>query len=1838
MATAGRHADSKGMYSWWWNSHISPKNSKWLKENLTDMDTKVKQMIKLIEEDADSFARRAEMYYKKRPELMKLVEEFYRAYRALAERYDHATVVLCQAHRTMAEAFPNQVPLVFPDDSPAGSASEVDPHTPEMPPPVRVSFDPHELQRDAGLNNGVFTEEPDSVTIRKGLKQLNDLFGSGDAKNHVKYGEGKARKGLNFLDVDENEQNSLNHGSTDLKVRVPSESERVGKAEMEILNLKKALARLEDEKEAGLLQYQQSLERLSNLEAEVARAQGDSRGLNERASKAESEVQTLKDALTKLEAEREASLVQYQQCLEKMSNLETNIYCVQKDAGELNERASNAETEAEALKQYLAGVEAEKEASQLQYKQSLETISNLEEKLLHAEENARRITEQAEKAESEVETLKQAISKLTEEKEAAAVQYNQCLEKIYILEQKIACAEEEALRLNREVDDGVAKLKVSEERCLLLDRSNQSLQAELDSLVQKMGAQSEELTEKQKELGRLWTSMQEERLRFMEAETAFQTLQHLHSQSQEELRSLALEFRNRTQNLKDIEACKQDLEDELLKVKDENKNLKELNLSSSVTIENLQGEILSLRQTIQKLEAEVELRVDQRNALQQEIYCLKEEINDLNKRLQAMMGEVESVGLNPECFGSSVKVLQEENTMLKEVSKGLRVEKLVLLEKLDIMEKLVEKNAVLENSLSDLNVELEGVKGKAKALEGSCHSLLGEKSALAAEKDTLICQIQIATENLEKLSERNNFLENSLFDANAELEELRIKFKSVEDSCLLLGDEKSSLIMEREGLVSKLNVSETRLKDSEKRYVELEEKCMSLEKERESMCREVEELQNSLASAQQQQTIFAQSSEIRLTAMELQIHSLHEESQFKKKQYEEELDKAMTAEMEIFILQQFIKDQEDKNFSLFSECRKHLQACQLSGKRISELEHENCEKQVEMKTALDQIRMLRMSNFQVLKTLEIDTFYDCEDKIEQDQMYLSVILGRLKEMQNSLLKAVEENQKYVIENSVLIVLLGQLKLDADNLAEEKNALNQELWIQSEQFTSLQHRAQKLVEMNDELSSQVMSGGHREVVLGTEIEKLHGQLSELQMLYQNLLEENCKVLDERRSLTKEVFDLCEEKHNLEEQNSVLLSEVVSQSNSSLIFKNIMIDNFEEVKQLSYDLGKLNCVNNGLEENLRKMERKLEDMQMENSHLKDTLRNLENELILVRSVSEQLNLQVANGKDLLFQKENALLEAEQMLSGAQDERTELQKIVEDLKRKYEEVSMTRENQEKQIMKLCGDYDHQVKETENLQEANQKLDVELLKLHQELEKTKYVEEILSDELRKGKNEIEFWETKASALFGELQISVVQEAMLEGKLHELNEAHEDLENRSTLKVMEVDELKERISTLEGENGGLKAHVAAYVPAVNSLKNCITSLENCILMRAKHLAGDKEEVKDANMSDGLHAESCQKTNEDQLTVPDSFSDMQYMEFRIKSIEKVLMEMEKFAMLERRNANSRLEAAMRQIEELRSGNHSGRESIRAKKHMNAKREDGHFLSKMQKPTPEISEESNDVMTKDIMLDQVSDCSSYGLSRRDTLEIDDEMLELWETANRNGSIDLKVGKARKGVTMPTDHHNIEPVKQRKGKNLSTESLVKELGVDKLEVPKRYAEPDQEGSRRKILERLDSDAQKLTNLQITVQDLKRTVEITEKAKKGKGLELDTVKGQLEEAEEDIMKLFDINRKLVSHVEDGSLSLDGKSTIESDGNRSLRRRTISEQARRVSEKIGRLQLEVQKLQFLLLKLDDEKESRGRTRITDRKTRVLLRDYLYGGRRTIQKKKKTPFCSCVQPPTRGD
>ncbi|KAK9756776.1 hypothetical protein RND81_01G120500 [Saponaria officinalis] len=55
------------------------------------MDQNYKRMLTLIEGDGDSLAKKAEMYYQRRPVLLSHVEEFYRTYKSLAERYEHLT-------------------------------------------------------------------------------------------------------------------------------------------------------------------------------------------------------------------------------------------------------------------------------------------------------------------------------------------------------------------------------------------------------------------------------------------------------------------------------------------------------------------------------------------------------------------------------------------------------------------------------------------------------------------------------------------------------------------------------------------------------------------------------------------------------------------------------------------------------------------------------------------------------------------------------------------------------------------------------------------------------------------------------------------------------------------------------------------------------------------------------------------------------------------------------------------------------------------------------------------------------------------------------------------------------------------------------------------------------------------------------------------------------------------------------------------------------------------------------------------------------------------------------------------------------------------------------------------------------------------------------------------------------------------------------------------------------------------------------------------------------------------------------------------------------------------
>lgn len=1649
-------ADSRRMYSWWWNSHISPKNSKWLQENLTDVDSKVKAMIKLIEEDGDSFARKAEMYYKKRPELMKLVEELYRAYRALAERYDHATGALRQAHKTMTEAFPNQVPAGC-DDSTPSSPYDTDTQTPDSKTTTIPCFDPVDLQKDGST--------------------------------------GTARKALNFSD---SEDGKSKYRSQD---RSLSQFESVGINDKEVLLLKEALAKLEDEKEAGLRQYLESLERLAKLESEIANSQQNSVELANRASNAEAESQKLKEALQMLEAKKEESLELYHQAQE---NIE-----------ELNEKVKESENTTESLKQEITRLKDERDSAYDQYKQSMEMKSDLEKKLVEAEK--------------EIEMLKLEISKLLKEKEQQTLLYQQCLETISSLELRLVCAQDETEKLRTEIDNGISLLKSAEEQRLILEKSNETLHTELESMGVKIGTQNQELTEKQKELGRLWTCIQEERLRFVEAETAFQTLQQLHSQSQEELRSLAGELQNRAQILREIETRNQVLEGEIQKQIEENKSLNALNLSSAISLKDMQSEISSLKESNGKLEEEVDLRVDQRNALQQEIYCLKEELNELNTNHGSILEQVANVGLNPEILGSSVKALQDENSKLKEEWQTEKAAKAALLEKLEVMGQLLERNVVLENSLSDLGAELEGVRSKLKSLEESYQSLSEEKSNLTVEKANLLGQLQVTTDNLSQVSEKNTVLENSLFDAHVKLEVLKQKSKSFEDSCQVLADEKSALITEKDTLVSQIEITEKTMKDLEVKYIDLEEKYSLMEKERESTLRKVEELNLSLALQNQEHVTFAQKNDKQLHAMRSQIQLLQEESHNKSKEFEQELDKSFGSEIEIFILLKCVQELEENNLSLFNDGHKLQEAFKLSESLVHVLKQEKTENQIKIKSLADQNNRLKIGMRQLLKVAGLSLHSGFENG--QEQTCVDSIERSFEGTKCALIENEDKNMELVVEISILVTLLKQLKTEVADLEEEKCGLQHELRVRGDKILELQVAAQELSATNEGLRSKVSEGDTKEQMLRTQLENLHSELSIVQEAYRTLQIDNSAVIEERKSLLEDNFQKNNKICLLEEENDIIFDQVLSQSIFSQALKSYLDEKHTEMTLV---------------------EKNLEVARDENLDLKKTLEKSEGEMKTVISVRDQLNSDLVNGNSLLQLKENEHKEAVQQLMSLENDKKELSEIVAGLQREHDEVKTVKDEQAKQVVKLLEDNDLLSKENQNLE----------VKIHQMTEKQEKTEE-----------KARLLETEGSLVFGDLQASTICQVLLEEKIRELTEVCMSLQEENSGKDVNSELLKERSSVLESENGDLKARLASYGPVLESLRDSIISLENHTCIRTKVPQSENEDAK----------------GDESITMDqDPLVELQDLQSKVKVIEMAVLEMQMLSTQEKLDSDAKLESAMKQIEELSNQKYSRRSNSK----------------------PKSQSEISEADPKDIMLDQASECSSYNVSKRGLTEG-----EIWETAD-----DSK---------LMSKHH-------------PTASDVSFDIVDKLEVSRRFKEHrDEDGNKRKVLERLNSDVQKLTNLQITIEDLKRKVEITLQSRRGKAMiECETLKGQLMEAESAIQKLYELNGKLVKHIESKS---EKSPTSESGETETMRRKRVSEQARRVSEKIGRLQLEIQKIQFVLLKLDDENDSKGKMGFTDTKSkRVLLKDYLYGGGRTkatiSSRRKKGHFCACVEPSTKGD
>lgn len=373
--------------------------------------------------------------------------------------------------------------------------------------------------------------------------------------------------------------------------------------------------------------------------------------------------------------------------------------------------------------------------------------------------------------------------------------------------------------------------------------------------------------------------------------------------------------------------------------------------------------------------------------------------------------------------------------------------------------------------------------------------------------------------------------------------------------------------------------------------------------------------------------------------------------------------------------------------------------------------------------------------------------------------------------------------------------------------------------------------------------------------------------------------------------------------------------------------------------------------------------------------------------------------------------------------------------------------------------------------------------------------------------------------------------------------------------------------------------------------------------------------------------------------MPTGVKDLQKLQSRIKAVEKAMEEEINKLVLQDSYKGRQQVNVMNEIEEMKpqgSPSQKGRDM--------EKKVRGSSLSDV-KPEAAADVKKVGILMKDIPLDQGSGSSSFRLHRRvkGTERTDDQMLELWETAENSG-LNRTVKVSQKPAISVIERGLVtaqsESMKRKTDHPQSGScDIEKELGVDKLELSPSIKESQhQETYNRKILDRLASDANKLTNLHMTVQNLTRKLEGSKKSRKAKDVDLDTVKEQLQEVQETVIQLVDLNSQLMRNVEESSRPSTPEGKVSSSGELKegpsiIRRRKISEQARKGSEKIGRLQLEVQKIEYILLRLEDEKKSKGKSRFSRSRTGIILRDFIYNGRKNSGKKKKTQMCGCFKP-----
>lgn len=440
-------------HSWWWDSHISPKNSKWLAENLEEMDKQVKEMLKLIEDEGDSFAKKAEMYYQRRPLLVTHVENFYRMYRALAERYDNVTGEL---RKNLPSSLQSQGSGISETDSETQSTSP-------SPEPNMEQKTPKQKRKTRAAGFDVFLGSGGSSDISK--KGSDGSSSSSDSDSDVDEASEENGNGMAYLM--DGRITELEEELQEARQQIEALEEKNRHCQCE--KLEESLKQVSSEKEdlvAAVLANKNEIEGLkgdmasanNHFAAELVQRDHERSALESEIEKLQEVVENLKGDLVKVTGEKSQLVAKVEELEEASRSLDDSsaeIMKLQEIIKDLQARLENDSNEKSVFEERameFEQVRRQLEASRTDVRELQATIKNLKDGLEKSVEEKEALQNRVKDLEHATRELNSSVASLEGKLAATKAQLEQ-------LHAEKAEATTESERQKSELNQTITNLK-----------------------------------------------------------------------------------------------------------------------------------------------------------------------------------------------------------------------------------------------------------------------------------------------------------------------------------------------------------------------------------------------------------------------------------------------------------------------------------------------------------------------------------------------------------------------------------------------------------------------------------------------------------------------------------------------------------------------------------------------------------------------------------------------------------------------------------------------------------------------------------------------------------------------------------------------------------------------------------------------------------------------------------------------------------------------------------------------------------------------------------------------------------------------------------------------------------------------------------------------------------------------------------------------------------------------------------------------------------------------------------------------------------------------------------